>query len=216
MSGGWTHAIWVDASRFVLPHTIIAPPGSEPVHFDGPATALHYRERGSLDGWQRDLAALAPGNSLLAFAMSLAFVGPIMRWLDMEGGGGSLGFASSWRATGNALEGVAHGHTETLLILDELALVDPQEAGNAAYALASGQGKARAQQSGALRRRAEWRVMVCSTGEIGLADHMRSAKRAERTMAGQELRLLDLPADAATTTRTVQVATIRAKLSSSR
>lgn len=212
---------WVDASRFVLPHTIIAPPGAEPVHFDGAASALHYREKGSLDGWRRALAALAPGNNLLTFAISLAFVGPIMRWLDMEGGGfhfrgasstgktslamaagsvwgggGALGFASSWRATGNALEGVAHGHTETLLILDELALVDPQEAGNAAYALASGQGKARAGQTGALRRRAEWRVMVCSTGEIGLADHMRAAKRSERTMAGQELRLLDLPADA--------------------
>jgi uncharacterized protein (DUF927 family) len=212
---------WVDANRFILPHAIIAPPGAEPVHFDGAASALHYREKGSLDGWRRALAAMAPGNSLLTFAVSLAFVGPIMRWLDMEGGGfhfrgasstgktslamaagsvwgggGSLGFASSWRATGNALEGVAHGHTETLLILDELALVDPQEAGNAAYALASGQGKARAGQTGALRRRAEWRVMVCSTGEIGLADHMRAAKRSERTMAGQELRLLDLPADA--------------------
>lgn len=212
---------WVDASRFVLPNAVIAPPGAEPVHFDGAASALHYREKGNLDGWKRDLAALAPGNSLLTFAISLAFVGPIMRWLDMEGGGfhfrgasstgktslamaagsvwgggGSLGFASSWRATGNALEGVAHGHTETVLILDELALVDPQEAGSAAYALASGQGKARARQSGALRRRAEWRVMVCSTGEIGLADHIRTAKRGERTMAGQELRLLDLPADA--------------------
>lgn len=212
---------WTDSSRFVLPHAVIAPPGAEPVHFDGAASALHYREKGSLDGWKRHLAALAPGNSLLAFALSLAFVGPIMRWLDMEGGGfhfrgasstgktslamaagsvwgggGSLGFASSWRATGNALEGVAHGHTDTVLVLDELALVDPAEAGSAAYALASGQGKARAQQSGALRRRAEWRVMVCSTGEIGLADHMRAAKRGERIMAGQELRLLDLPADA--------------------
>jgi len=212
---------WVDESRFVLPHAIIAPAGAEPIHFDGPATALHYREKGSLEGWQRGLAALAPGNSLLTFSISLALVGPIMRALDMEGGGfhirgasstgktslgtaagsawgggGSLGFASSWRATGNALEGVAHGHTETLLILDELALVDPQEAGSAAYALASGQGKARAGQSGALRRCAEWRVMVLSTGEIGLADHMRAAKRGERTMAGQELRLLDLPADA--------------------
>lgn len=212
---------WVDASRFVLPHDVITTPGAEPVHFDGAATALHYREKGSLDGWKQALAALAPGNNLLIFAISLAFVGPIMRWLDMEGGGfhfrgssstgktslamaagsvwgggGPLGFGSSWRATGNALEGVAHGHTETLLILDELALVDPQEAGSAAYALASGQGKARAQQSGALRRRAEWRVMVLSTGEIGLADHMRSAKRGDRTMAGQELRLLDLSADA--------------------
>lgn len=212
---------WVDDSRFALPNAVIGPPGAEPVHFDGSATALHYREKGNLDGWKRTVAELARGNSLLTLAISLAFVGPIMRWLDMEGGGfhfrgasstgktslgmaagsawgggGSQGFVSSWRATGNALEGVAYGHSETLLILDELALVDPQEAGNAAYALASGQGKARAQQSGALRKRAEWRVMVCSTGEIGLADHMRSAKRSERTMAGQELRLIDLSADA--------------------
>ncbi|WP_156840811.1 DUF927 domain-containing protein [Novosphingobium aquimarinum] len=212
---------WNGRDRFVLPNAVIAPPGAEAVHFDGAASALNYRQNGSLDGWRRHLATIAPGNSRLAFAISLAFAGPIMRWLEMEGGGfhfrgssstgktslamaagsvwgggGQLGFASSWRATGNALEGVAHGHTETLLCLDELALVDPQEAGSAAYALASGQGKARAQQSGALRRRAEWRVMVCSTGEIGLADHMRAAKRAERTMAGQELRLLDIPADA--------------------
>ena len=212
---------WVDASRFVLPHTVIALPGAEPVHFDGAASALHYRQKGSLEGWNATLGALSPGNSRLLLAISLAFVGPIMKWLDIEGGGlhlrgpsstgktsigmaagsvwgggGTMGFASSWRATGNALEGVAHGHTETLLILDELALVDPQEAGSAAYALASGQGKARAQHTGALRRRSEWRVMVLSTGEIGLADHMRAAKRGDRTMAGQELRLLDLAADA--------------------
>jgi putative DNA primase/helicase len=47
-----------------------------------------------------------------------------------------------------------------------------------------------------LRRTRNWRVMVCSTGEIGLADHARSGRRPERIMAGQELRLIDLPADA--------------------
>ena len=211
---------WVDPSRFVLPGGAIGPADAEPVLFDGPADAMHYGAKGTLDGWQREIAARAPGNRLLAFALSLAFVGPLMEWLDLEGGGfhfrgasstgktslalaagsvwgggGPLGFAQSWRATGNALEGVAFGHSETLLILDELSLVDPQEAGSAAYALATGQGKGRARQDGQLRRRAEWRVMLLSTGEIALADHMRAAKRAERTMAGQELRLLDISAD---------------------
>ena len=211
---------WIDASRFVMPSGVIGTIDAEPVLFDGMASALNYRQAGTLDGWQAGIAARAVGNSLLAFALSLGFVGPVMQWLGLEGGGfhfrgssstgktslamaagsiwgggGALGFASSWRATGNALEGVAFGHSETLLILDELALVDPQEAGAAAYALATGQGKARARQDGALRRRSEWRVMLLSTGEIGLADHMRAAKRAERTMAGQELRLLDLSAD---------------------
>ncbi|RVU05121.1 DUF927 domain-containing protein [Novosphingobium umbonatum] len=212
---------WIDAGRFVLPSGVIAGPDAEPVLFDGAASALHYRQKGSLGGWQNSLGQWAVGNRNLTFAIALAFVGPIMGWLGLEGGGfhfrgasstgktslawaagsvwgggGPLGFGASWRATGNALEGVAYGHSETLLILDELALVDPQEAGAAAYSLAAGQGKARARQDGALRKRSEWRVMILSTGEIGLADHMRAAKRAERTMTGQELRLLDMAADA--------------------
>lgn len=212
---------WVDGQRFALPGDVIASGDGEPVYFTGNRDALHYRQCGSIEGWQAGIASRAIGNRLLAFALALAFVGPIMRALSLEGGGfhfrgasssgkttlatsagsvwgggGPLGFASSWRATGNALEGVAYGHSETALILDELALVDPAEAGNAAYALATGQGKARAKQDGALRKRAEWRVMVLSTGEIGLADHMRSARLAQRTMAGQELRLIDLAADA--------------------
>lgn len=212
---------WVDGRRFALPGDVIASGDGEPVYFTGSPDALHYRQRGSIEGWQAGVASRAIGNRMLVFALALAFVGPIMRALSLEGGGfhfrgassngkttagtaagsvwgggGPLGFASSWRATGNALEGVAYGHSETVLILDELALVDPAEAGNAAYALATGQGKARAKQDGALRRRAEWRVMVLSTGEIGLADHMRSARLAQRTMAGQELRLIDLAADA--------------------
>jgi putative DNA primase/helicase len=200
---------------------VIASGDAEPVFFTGNAGALHYRQRGTIEGWQAGIASRATGNRLLVFALALAFVGPVMRALSLEGGGfhfrgtsssgkttlataagsvwgggGPLGFASSWRATGNALEGVAYGHSETALILDELALVDPAEAGSAAYALATGQGKARAKQDGGLRRRAEWRVTVLSTGEIGLADHMRSARLAQRTMAGQELRLIDLAADA--------------------
>lgn len=212
---------WVDGQRFALPGDVIAAGEGEPVYFTGNKDALHYRQRGTIEGWQAGIASRATGNRLLAFSLALAFVGPLMRALGLEGGGfhfrgasssgkttlatsagsvwgggGPLGFASSWRATGNALEGVAHGHSETALILDELALVDPAEAGSAAYALATGQGKARAKQDGALRRRAEWRVTVLSTGEIGLADHMRSARVAQRTMAGQELRLVDLAADA--------------------
>lgn len=80
-------------------------------------------------------------------------------------------------------------------MLDEIGLSDAQEAGATAYMLASGSGKSRARQDGGLRQRAEWRVIFLSTGEISLADHMRNARRAERTMAGQELRLLDIPAD---------------------
>ncbi len=212
---------WAPGNRFVLPSRVIGPPGAEQVLFTGDAAALHYRAAGTLDGWREGVAAKASGNPLLLLALSIGFAGPLLRPLGMEGGGfhfrggsssgkttlglaagsiwgggGPLGSAHSWRATANALEMIAYGHSETLLVLDELALVAPEEAGQAAYALATGQGKARSKTDGQLRKRSEWRAIMLSTGEIGLADHIRSSKRGDRAMAGQELRLLDIAADA--------------------
>ncbi|MDO8379219.1 DUF927 domain-containing protein [Phenylobacterium sp.] len=207
--------------RFVLPARVVGPIGGEPVLFMGEAPALHYRQAGTLDGWRASVAAKAEGNALLSFALSLAFLGPLMRPLDLEGGGvhfrgdsscgkttlaqaagsvwgggGPLGFAQTWRSTANALEMVAFGHNDGLVVFDELALVAPEEAGGAAYSLSSGQSKARSKADGSLRRRSEWRVAILSTGEIGLADHIRASKKGDRPMAGQELRLLDIAADA--------------------
>lgn len=208
--------------RFVLPGEVIGPGEGEAVIFTGDPGALHYRRAGSLAAWRAGVAALAEGNDLLTLALSLAFLGPLLRPLDLEGGGvhfrgssscgkttlacaagsvwggssGALGFGQSWRSTANALEMIAYGHNDGLVVFDELALVAPEEAGAAAYSLASGQSKARSRADGSLRRRSEWRVAILSTGEIGLADHIRAGKRGERPMAGQELRLLDIAADA--------------------
>ena len=207
--------------RFILPSGPVGGEAGEPVIFTGDPAAFHYGRRGTLEGWRESVAAPAIGNDLLTFALSLAFLGPLMRPLDIEGGGvnlrgnsscgkstlghaagsvwgggGTLGFAQSWRSTANALEMIAHGHNDTLLVFDELNLIAPEEAGTAAYSLASGQSKARSRADGALRRRTEWRVAILSTGEASLADHIRAGKKGERPMAGQELRLLDLAADA--------------------
>ena len=68
------------------------------------------------------------------------------------------------------------------------------EAGGAAYTLCNGQGKARAGRDGGLRARLSWRLMLLSSGEISLADHV--AEAGQRSHAGQEVRLLDLASDA--------------------
>ena len=39
-----------------------------------------------------------------------------------------------------------------------------------------------------------WRLLFLSSGEIGLAEHMASVQR--RTRAGQEIRMVEIPADA--------------------
>ena len=215
------HATGWCGDRFVIPGRPIGASGGEPILFVGEPGALHYRQAGSLEAWRADVAAKAEENALLTFALSLAFLGPLLRLLDLEGGGvhfrgssscgkttlgivagsvwgggGPLGFGQTWRTTANALEQIAYGHNDGLAVFDELALVAPEEAGAAAYSLASGLSKARARADGSLRRRSEWRVAILSTGEIGLADHIRASRKGDRPMAGQELRLLDVAADA--------------------
>ena len=112
----------------------------------------------------------------------------------MWGGGGTNGFVSSWRTTDNALEGTALAHNDTLLCLDELAQIEAEAAGKAAYMLANGSGKRRMTTDTSLRRMYEWRVLFLSTGEISLADKV--AEKGGQAAAGQEVRVVDIAADA--------------------
>ena len=211
---------WAGPS-FVLPSEVLSPPDAEPVMFTGEAKALHFGQTGDLASWQRDVAGRAVGNTRAIFCLSLAFAGPLLKVLNLEsggfhirgksssgkstlamiagsvwGGGGSLGFSQAWRATANGLETIATGHSDAFLALDELGQLAPEEAGNAAYMLSNGQAKARLKADGTARARSNWRAMFLSTGEISLGDHIKAAKAGGQVMAGQEVRVIDLVADA--------------------
>jgi putative DNA primase/helicase len=112
------------------------------------------------------------------------------------GGGGLSGWCRSWRSTDNALEAVAAAHSDLLLCLDEMGEADGEVVGRAAYMLANGAGKGRAARDGGARRPAEWRLLFLSTGEVGIAARMAEARGGpKRARAGQEVRVLDIPAD---------------------
>ncbi|WP_022977023.1 DUF927 domain-containing protein [Nevskia ramosa] len=201
---------------FVMPDRTIGE-ADEAVLFQSETTAGHvYRERGTLDQWRSDLADLCRGNSRLLFAVSAAFAGPLLHWAGEESGGFNLRGASStgkttalraaasvwggpefmrrWRATDNGLESIAAQYSDGLLILDELGQMDPRIAGDAAYMLANGEGKARAGRGGSARPVITWRLLFLSAGELSLAEHMRQG--GKQAQAGQETRMADIPADA--------------------
>ncbi len=204
--------------RFVLPHRIYGETAGERVVFQGERIAPStFDQGGTLQGWQREVAVSGVGNPRLALALAAAFVGPLLALIDGEGGGlhfvgdsscgktTALKAAASvwgpprervltWRATANGLEGVATAHSETLLTLDELGQLDGREAGATAYMLANGQGKARMRATGGLRPQSSWRVLFLSTGEISLA--ALAATAGKTTAAGQEVRVLEIPANA--------------------
>ncbi|HEY1606560.1 MAG TPA: DUF927 domain-containing protein [Allosphingosinicella sp.] len=212
---------WANDRAFALPEETIGDAGGERIIFQSAGQAPHpYYSAGSLDGWKAGVAQLAIGNSRIAFAICASLAGPLLGPCGEESGGANFRGASStgkttvlqagasswghprtfirtWRATANGLEGTASQHSETFLCLDELSQASPGEAGACAYMLANEQGKVRANRAGAARASAQWRVNFLSTGEISLNDLMRDNRTGRTTAAaGQEVRVLDLPADA--------------------
>jgi putative DNA primase/helicase len=175
-----------------------------------------YAISGTLSDWQTNIGAKCVGNSRIILAVCVSLTGPLLDALKLENGGfhfrgqsstgktktlsvaasifGGKAMVRIWRATGNAVESLAREHNDTVLLLDELGQVDPEEAGDIAYTLGNGQTKARANVNGDAKETSTWRLLFISTGEIGLADHV--AAGGGTVKAGQEIRMLDIPADA--------------------
>lgn len=205
------------SEAFVLPDEVIAAPNAERVFLQAERDdSLGMTQAGTLEAWRDEVAALASGNSRLLFAISLAFAAPLADIAGESGGfhfvgGSSTGksttqllaasvwgnpesYKVSWKATGNGLEGVCAARNDLLLVLDELAEFDGKSAGEVAYMIANGQGKTRSARDGAARTPKRWRVLFLSSGEIPLSQHM--AESGKQIRAGQEVRMVDIDADA--------------------
>lgn len=101
----------------------------------------------------------------------------------------------SWRSTDNALESIAAAHSDGLLVLDEIGMCDPRIIGETVYMLGNSTGKARANDRGQAGRSVqECRLLILSTGEKTLAQHMAEANKELK--AGMEVWMLAVPADA--------------------
>lgn len=202
---------------FVLPSKSFGESEAEPIIFQtSDPSGIALATAGTMEDWQQHVAGPCVGNSRLILALSAAFAGPCLGLLGGEGGGfhlrgssstgkttalnvaasvfGPPSFARNWRQTDNALEAAASLHTDLLLILDEISQLDPKHAGACAYLLANGQGKGRASKDGSARATASFRLLFLSAGEIGLCDLV--TEGGGRPRAGQEVRVVDIPADA--------------------
>jgi putative DNA primase/helicase len=208
------------AAVFVLPDATYGEALAEQVLWQAETRATTaYHVAGTVEDWRGSVARRCIGNSRSACAVSLAFAPPLLALANEEnggfhfvgssrtgkttvlraaasvwGGGGINGYLRSWRATSNGLESIAEAHCDTLLCLDEMGQVEAREAGDIAYMLANGFGKGRARRDGSARPPAQWRLLFLSSGEVSLADKM--AEIGRRSKAGQEVRLVDIPADA--------------------
>lgn len=202
---------------YVLPSRCIGEAEGRRYVFQSEAgTEDTFRQRGDLETWRATVAAPCVGNSRFVFAVSCAFAGALLLPAGVESGGfhfrsgssqgktsalriaasvwGRADYVKRWRTTDNALEATAVQHSDGLLILDEIAQLDAAKAGECAYMLANEQEKGRNTRGGLNRKQRTWRLLFLSSGEVSLSTHM--AEAGKRVMAGQEVRMVDIPLDA--------------------
>lgn len=203
--------------NFVFPDGAIGEAG-ETLLFDGNRRSDGvYSTAGKLDQWRTHIGNRAFGNPMLMLLLSMAFSGPLLKPLGLAGfalhlvgdssTGKTAGLAAagsvwgpseaqvkSWRSTSNALEHTCALHNHTLLCLDEFREVDPKDATPITYMIANGRGKGRAHHAGGLRESPAWAIVMLSSGELGLGDHI--AVAGQKQYAGQEVRFIELDANA--------------------
>lgn len=208
---------WVDDtfSSFVCGANTI---GAQNVIFPNAHHVEGLSVRGDAGAWKQEVGMKCRGNPLMILATSLAFSGPLLAPLGLNGGGlhfrgasstgkttllslaasvwGSRKLIKQWRATSNALEGIATASNDMLLPLDEIGEIRARDLHEAAYMLANGTGKARMTKDLTMAAQGRWRLALISSGEISVSEKLAEANLT--AMKGQEVRLIDIGADSRT------------------
>lgn len=213
----WTvtnKAGWI-GNAYILPSGEVIQDESARIIYDGDTSqARYYQSKGELSDWQREIAAYAANNSRLCLAIGVAFAAPLMRLLDIEGGGFHLYGDSSdgkttaakvalsvwgapeelkltWEGTGYGFANIAAARNDGLMVLDEIGQAAPRVVAHTAYAVINGTGKVQGHKDGGNREINRWRVLVLSTGEKTLSGYLKAG--GNDWQAGQANRLPAIP-----------------------
>ncbi len=211
---GWHGAD--DEMVFVLPEKTIGESPEEWLYSSQLPDSNPYRQKGTPKAWRENVAALCAGNSRLVSSVSTAFASPLLHLLGAESGGfqltgksstgkstalfvaasvcGGRDYLKQWRSTDNGTEILTQSRNDSLLVFDEVKQLEGKIAAETAYMLGNGIGKVRSNANGTSRSVATWRLLLLSSGELSLSQHVTDA--GKRVNAGMEIRLCDIPADA--------------------
>ena len=204
---------WFERRVFVLPQSVIGEDRGAVTFQHESVMDGDFSQKGTHEAWLSFLSQFIDKNPMTLFALCVSAAGPLLRLLDIPGGGfhlvgdSSRGkttllalaaslwgahelFTKAWAATSNGLEGVASSRNDTIILLDDISNSDPKEVGKIVYLVCNGIGKARANRAGGARQTKSWKLMLLSSGERTLSSHMREAGLASK--AGQEIRMVDL------------------------
>lgn len=204
--------------EFVLPHKVYKNSKStRNIILQSKTMECGYEIYSDLKSWQDNVAKYCLGNSIPSYAVCTAFASVLLNLTNEESAGfhfvgpssigksitlkiaasvwgnaGLNGLIKRWRSTLNGLELLATSRCDSLLILDELGELKPQEAGLAAYMICGGVSKNRSSKNVSLDHANQWRLLFLSSGEISLSNHLENS--GERVFVGQEVRMINIMA----------------------
>ena len=207
---------WV-GTRYVLKDVAFGTTKDELFVLENTTSGATIYTQGTLEEWKEHIGSYANGQPLLQLALSFALTGILLTPYGSEGGGLHIFGPSScgkttmllvaqsiyggpikqWRATDNALESTAALHNDGFLALDEIGQASSKVVSEVAYMLVNGQAKSRANRDGNAKTILTWTLSFMSTGELTLSECI-ALDFGKETMAGQNVRVLDIPADAGT------------------
>ena len=182
-----------------------------PFLFNGPPE--RNKRAGDLYAWIEQAMELAR-TVVAVLVLGMAFAGPLLRFLGVEGFGLHLSGRSStgktllaklgltvwcdpedfltWNGTKNGFEHKLSKFNDAFLLLDEIKEANPATVAQLAHAISDGVGRVRSNQPGTdnLKTRT-WRIALVSTGETTVSDYL-----GANAQGGQSVRLIDVPVEA--------------------
>ncbi|MBQ3564650.1 MAG: DUF927 domain-containing protein [Alphaproteobacteria bacterium] len=208
---------WIDATSYLCPSFSISDSKNNFIMQE--SHDVGYEISGVIEEWQKQVADLCQNNSLLTFSLCVALAPVLLRYFPEINttifhlvGRSSIGkttalkvaasvwgnpkkYIKQWRATGNAQEGVAEKHNDSLLILDEIGQANDKDIQQTVYMIGNEKGKSRMTADAALRKTKSWRLLCLSSGEIGISEKIEAA--GERVHSGVLVRCIDIEAQSA-------------------
>ena len=178
------------------------------------ATPRILKKKGTLEEWKRTIGGVCRGNHLHTFAILASLTAPALKLLNEEGGffhyigSTSIGKSTilqvaksvwgfkdlgSFRATDNSLESVCKNSNDGAMFLDELGEANADDLFKIIYMMANGVTKGRADRNGNAKEISHFKVIVQTTGEIGVEDKLREKKIQAK--GGQLIRMAEINAD---------------------
>jgi uncharacterized protein (DUF927 family) len=203
---------------FALPDGVLSPASCEtPVSIDMGGRTHFLSVEGTFEAW-KELAELAAQSSRMTFVICVALAAPLLRLLNLKGGGfhlfgdgtrgktsaqivagsvwgggGDDGFVRSWRTTDNGAEALTADHNDLLLPLDEMTLASPELVFSVIYMLVNGHSKNRSTKDGLLAASKQSRVMALSSGEYPVSRQLAQSRGGARMTGGIAVRMVDIP-----------------------